>query len=63
MVTLNIKRLLLEKDDQTEYACMCQPQIRCILDVLVYVKILYFSVIVVTNPLPSLSFTLCIVYT
>ena len=51
MVTLNIKRLLLEKDNQTEYACMCQPQIRCILDVLVYVKILYFSVIVVTNPL------------
>lgn len=61
MVTLNIKRLLLEKDDQTEYACMCQPQIRCILDVLVYVKILYFSVIVVTNQLSSLSFTLCII--
>ena len=61
MVTLNIKRLLLEKDDQTEYARMCQPQIRCILDVLVYVKILYFSVIVETNQLSSLSFTLCIV--
>ena len=61
MVTLNIKRLLLEKDDQTEYACMCQPQIRCSLDVLVYVKIPYFSVIVVTNESSSLSFTLCII--
>ena len=61
MVTLIIKRLLLEKDDRTQYACMCQPQIRCILDVLVFVKILYFSVIVVSNQLSSLSFTLCIV--